>query len=60
MQRAASFNILTALKEIITVLTKEEPPLLPLHEKSKPVFQLHEIVVTPEPSPTKIETWNKK
>ena len=59
MQRAASFNILTALKEIITVLTKEEP-LLPLHEKSKPVFELHEIVVTPEPSPIKIETWNKK
>ena len=59
MQRAASFNILTALKEIITVLTKEEP-LLPLHEKSPPVFELHEIIVTPEPSPIKIETWIKK
>ena len=62
MQRAMSYNILNAIKEIVAAITKEEKPILPLHEKTNPVFEvpLEEIIVTPEPSPKAYDKWYSK
>ena len=58
-----SQNILTTIKNIIEILTEEEKPILPIHERKNPKkMSLNEVVVqndiesnTPSSSPIKFE-----
>ena len=45
LTRVISQNVMTTIKNIIEILTEEEKPILPIHEKKSSTMPLKEILV---------------